>query len=94
MQFFRKIVLFIAFFFVTGFSIAQQNKNEVTTDSYYAILWTKDDGLPDVYTHTMFKDARRFLWVGGVGGSGYELCRSDGTVFKKYKPDQKKRGGV
>jgi hypothetical protein len=91
-NFFRKIVLFITFFFVTGFSIAQQNKNEVATDSYYAIHWTRDDGLPDVYTHTMFKDARGFLWVGGESFSS-ELCRFDGAVFKKYLPGQK-RGDI
>src|SRR4051812_5186159 len=92
MQFFRKIVLFITFFFVTGFSIAQQNKNEVETNRYYAIHWTSDDGLPDVYTHTMFKDARGFLWVGGESFSS-ELCRFDGAVFKKYLPGQK-RGDI
>ena len=91
MQFFRKIVLFITFFFVTGFSIAQ-NKNEVAKDSYYAILWTKDDGLPDVYTHTMFKDVSGFLWVGGESFNS-ELCRFDGAVFKKYLPGQK-RGAI
>jgi ligand-binding sensor domain-containing protein len=97
MQFLKKIVLLITFFFVTGFSIAQQNKNEVATDSYHAIYWDKDDGLPHNITNVMLKDARGFLWVGGTIGSGgfdYELCRFDGTVFKKYFPDPKKRGAI
>src|SRR6059058_3473707 len=93
----KKILLFIMCCFAAAISVAQQIKSVNASDSYCAIYWAKDDGLPLNITNTMFKDARGFLWVGGTGGSGgfdYELYRFDGAVFKKYFPDQKKKGAI
>ena len=39
----------------------------------------------------MFKDAKGFLWVGSNGGGP---CRFDGAVFKRYIPDQTKKGAI
>jgi streptogramin lyase len=91
MQFFRKILLFITFCFAAAISVAQQIKTVNAPDSYRAIHWAMEDGLPLGSTHTMFKDARGFLWVGSSGGGP---CRFDGAVFKRYIPDQTKKGAI
>ena len=57
----KKILLFIIFFFVTGFSIAQQNKNDVATDRYRAIHWTTENGLSNTGMNVMVKDIKGFL---------------------------------
>jgi len=83
----KKILLFITFCCPTAFSVAQQIKSVSTPDSYRAINWTGDNGLPLSTTRTMFKDARGFLWVGGGGSFNSGLYRFDGAVFKKYLAD-------
>ena len=91
MQFLKKILLFITCCFVAAISVAQQIKTISAPDSYRAIHWTGDDGLPVGSTYTMFKDANGFLWVGS-NGSG--PCRFDGAVFKRYVPSQTKKGAI
>ena len=86
----KKIFLIITFCFATAFSVAQQIKSVSTPDSYRAINWTGDNGLPLSTTRTMFKDARGFLWVGGGGSFNSGLYRFDGAVFKKYLAGQKR----
>jgi hypothetical protein len=90
----KKILLFINFFFVTGFTIAQQIKSVSALDSYRAIHWTSEDGLPFNEANTMIRDANGFLWVGSGGGTASELCRFDGAVFKTYPPGDNKRGAI
>jgi len=89
----KKILLFTNFFFVTGFSIAQQNKNDVATDSYRAIHLTAQDGLSGYGMYAMIKDSKGFLWIGSTGNVG-ELRRFDGVVFKQYVPDAGESGEI
>ncbi len=86
----KKNILLFILCFATLFSVAQQIKSVSAPDSYRAIHWTNDDGLPQSTTHAMFKDARGFLWIGGEKSG---LCRFDGAFFKKYLPGQK-RGAI
>jgi len=94
MKFSKKILLFFTCWFVADISVAQQIKGISAQDSYRAIHWAMEDGLPLSSTRTMFKDARGFLWVGGGGSFAGALCRFDGTVFKRYLPGQEKRGAI
>jgi len=77
--------------FLTVNSIAQQRQNGIKPDQYRAINWSLEHGLSSYIANVMIKDAKGFLWVGSPGG---ELCRFDGTVFKKYLPDQQKGGTI
>src|SRR5580765_4217246 len=86
----KKNILLFILCFVTLFSFAQQIKPASALDSYRAVTWTKEDGLPVSSTNTMFKDARGFLWVGGGGSFNSGLYRFDGAVFKKYLAGQKR----
>ena len=94
MKFSKKILLFITCCFAAAISVAQQIKNVSALDSYRAIHWAVEDGLPVGSTYTMFKDARGFLWVGGGGSFASGLCRFDGAIFKRYWPGQGKRGAI
>ena len=93
MQFFRKILLFITFCFAAAISVAQQIKSVSAPDSYRAIHWTMDDGLPLGSTHTMFKDARGFLWVGSNGA-----CGTHAALMERFLKDtcltKRKRGAI
>jgi streptogramin lyase len=88
-----KIVLSLGMLVISGFSLAQQ-KTEFKPDQYRAIHWTMQDRLPNNQSNVMFKDAGGFLWIGSGSGGGGELCRFDGTVFKKYFPEKNKRGAI
>ncbi|PWT76266.1 MAG: hypothetical protein C5B59_06920 [Bacteroidetes bacterium] len=94
----RKISLFITCCFAATISVAQQvdSLTALTAlDSYRAVDWTSEDGLPFDESNTMIRDANGFLWVGSFGGStSDELCRFDGTVFKTYAPGDNKRGAI
>jgi ligand-binding sensor domain-containing protein len=94
---FRKLI--ISLFILTACtkvsnSFSQQLRKENKPEQYRAIRWSKDDGLPSASTYTVFKDERGFLWIGGADPFKSELCRFDGTVFKKYLSDRKKRGAI
>src|SRR5580765_8735986 len=89
----KKILLFITCCFAAAISVAQQIKNENSGDSYRAINWTVQDGLSGYGFHAMIKDSKGFLWIGSTGTGG-ELCRFDGAVFKKYIPDPQKSGTI
>src|SRR4051812_9392853 len=94
MQLPEKILLLFLLCLMAGFFPAQ-SVSESTPPEYRAIHWTGgEDGLPLAYTHTMFKDASGFLWVGGGGSFASELCRFDGAVFKKYFQGHEKRGAI
>ena len=84
MKFSKKILLFITCCFAAAISVAQQIKSVSAPDSYRAIHWAVEDGLPVGSTYTMFKDAKGFLWVGGGGSFASGLCRFDGAIFKRY----------
>ncbi|HYK44965.1 MAG TPA: histidine kinase [Parafilimonas sp.] len=85
----KKISLLFLVCLIAGCSFAQERQNEIKPDQFRAVQWTIDDGLPSNLANAMFKDAKGFLWIGSIHG---ELCRFDGSVFKKYFPDQQKRG--
>src|SRR4051812_21786317 len=87
MIFSKKILFFIVFYFAGGFTIGQQIK----PDQYRAINWTTEDGLPSGVKHVMLKDEKGFLWV---GSSQDGLSRFDGSIFKKYSPDDSTRGAI
>ena len=72
-------------------SFSQQFQNADKPEQYRAINWTKDDGLPIDIANVMFRDAKGFLWIGSSAGG---FCRFDGTNFKRYYPDQEKKGTI
>ena len=89
----KKILLFITCCFVAAISVAQQNKNEAPLIVTVPFIGPGTMDCLMCYTHTMFKDAKGFLWVGG-GGFSRDSCRFDGAVFKRYFPGQRKRGAI
>jgi hypothetical protein len=72
-------------------SFAQQTQNKSVTDQYRVVHWSDDNGLPGNQANTFFKDAKGFLWIGSFSG---ELSRFDGSVFKKYFPENVKSGAI
>ena len=89
----RKMLLFVTFCFAAAISVAQQIKSVSAPDSYRAVNWTVQDGLPAFGLFTMIKDSKGFLWIGSTDLGG-ELCRFDGATFKKYFPDPQKSGAI
>ncbi len=84
----RIISFFVLIACLTGnYSFSQQQKKEIKPDQYRAIHWTVKDGLTDDIGNIMIKDAKGFMWI--ASGQG-ELCRFDGSVFKKYIPNPQK----
>src|SRR6476646_3380120 len=85
----KKILLFITLCVAAAISDAQQIKSVSAPVSYRAINLTVQDGLSAYDMHAMIKDSKGFLWIGSsiMGG---ELCRFDGSTFKKYIPDPQK----
>ena len=88
----RIISFFVLIACLTGnHSISQQQKKETRPDQYRAIHWTVKDGLTDDISNIMIKDAKGFMWIASMRG---ELCRFDGSVFKKYFPNPKKNNEI
>jgi ligand-binding sensor domain-containing protein len=85
----KKIIFLIAAFFWAGFSIAQQSqkKGMDEVNKYHILHWSVDDGLPYDQTYCMLKDVNGFLWIGTTEG----LSRFDGSTFKNYFYDPKKK---
>ncbi|HET7000585.1 MAG TPA: hypothetical protein VFI33_04735, partial [Puia sp.] len=95
MKFSKKILPFLTCCISVIISVAQQPNNISALDTYRAIHWTTEDGLPYNGANVMLKDVNGFLWIGSFGGSSSDqLCHFDGTVFKTYPPDDKKRGAI
>jgi ligand-binding sensor domain-containing protein len=66
-----------------------QPADAIKPDQYRAINWSMEEGLPGKLANVMIKDTKGFLWVGNG-----ELSRFDGVQFKKFIPDQHKRGAI
>ena len=74
-------------------SYAQQRHANNRPDQYKVVHWDKEEGLAINNGNTMIKDADGFLWIGSAG-SGSSLYRFDGAVFKKYAPEENKKGVI
>jgi len=72
-------------------SFSQQLQKENKPEQYRVTHWSTSDGLSGDFVNVMFKDIKGFLWVGGHGA---ELCRFDGSEFKKYPPEDVKSGSI
>ena len=68
-----------------------QEKIGFKPEQYRAIQWTTQNGLPNDGSNVMIKDSKGFLWIGSPNA---ELCRFDGTKFKKYIPDLHQPGHI
>src|SRR5258706_11432470 len=94
MKFSKKILLLITSCFAAAISVAKEINLVSALDTYHAVQWTSEDGLPCNAANIMIRDASGFLWVGSFGGSTSDaLCRFDGAVFKTYPPGNK-RGAI
>ena len=88
----KKIILLFSVCLIAGFCIAQRHQNEIKPDQYRAIHWDVENGLPPGGGNNVTtRDAMGFLWI---GGTNTQLCRFDGTTFKKYFPGSQKRGSI
>ena len=83
-------------FYLAGFiccisvlSFAQKG-SEIEEDKFRAIHWTVNEGLAHDQVSCMLKDAFGFLWIGTPNG----LSRFDGSTFKNYFYDPRKRQGI
>ena len=72
-------------------SFSQELKKETNREQYRVTHWSTSDGLSGDQVNVMFKDIKGFLWI---GGHDEELCRFDGSVFKKYPPEDVKSGAI
>src|SRR5215212_195399 len=79
----RIFILFSTSFFFLNIS---------AQDKYRAVHWGIDEGLAKERWHNaILKDVNGFLWIGSNYG---ELSRFDGSRFKQYDPDKRKRGAI
>ncbi len=86
----KKISLLFLVCFAINFSIAQQIKKNINENKYRALHWSVEDGLAYDKTYCMLKDVNGFLWVGTTEG----LSRFDGSTFKNYYYDPKKKATI
>ena len=88
----KNILLTLLIISLTGnHCFSQRSDKEIKTEQYRVIHWNEQTGLPGNNSNTMFKDAKGFLWI---GSSNAELSRFDGSVFKKYFPENVKSGAI
>ena len=85
------ISFFISICLAGDSSFSQERKKETDREQYRVTHWSTSDGLSGDQVNVMFKDIKGFLWIGGHDG---ELCRFDGSVFKKYPPEKVKSGAI
>ena len=92
MMLLKKILSLITFFFITGFSNAQQIKSEIAGNGYRVVHWGVEEGLGKERWHNaIIKDVNGFIWFGSNHG---EISRFDGSAFKHYYSDKNKSGTI